>query len=169
MHSIVRSRRILVIAVAGLAIALVQLGNSRLGSPDASARERTAVFTATQVFGLVPGQSARFCVGTLSPRGAELAWSIPISDESGLVLVRLPETRSPGGEWRCIDVPRSSIPVSGEPTTGRVQVAARHIVNAPTGTQASQIIGSLEIVNADGKTGPIADVLYSAAGNSGAS
>lgn len=159
MNSIIRSRRVVVLAVAALAIAFVQLGNSRLESSDASARE--TIFTAANVFGLVPEQRARFCVGTLSPRGARLDWSISISDEQGTVLIQLPETHSPASEWRCIDVPRSSIPVAGEPTTGRVQVAARHMVRAPAGTQPSQIIGSFEIVDSDGGTGPFIDILYS--------
>jgi hypothetical protein len=163
MNRIVRTRRVIVLAMAALAIAFVQPGNNRVEAIGASAQERT--FTAAQVFGLVPGDRARFCVGTLSPRGAELRWNISISDERGALLLQLPETHSPTGEWRCVDVPRTSIPIAGEQTTGRVQVAARHIVKAPPGTQPSQIIGSLEIVNADGKTGPIIDVLYSAAGN----
>jgi hypothetical protein len=164
MKSTKRSRRIVVLAVTAIAIAFVQLGNGRIESPDASARER--IFTATHVFGLVPEQRARFCVGTLSSRGPKLDWSILISDNRGAVLLQSPETHSPAGEWRCVDVPRSSIAIAGEPTTGRVQVAARHIVKAPPGTQPSQIVGSFEIVNGDGGTGPIIDVLYSAAGNS---
>jgi hypothetical protein len=60
-------------------------------------------------------------------------------------------------------VPRSAIPVAGEPTTGRVQVAARQIVKAPLGTKSSDIIGSFEIVNGDGTTaGATAAVLYAA-------
>ena len=159
MNRIKFSRRVVVLATVALSIAFVQLGNSRLESPSASSRERT--FTAAQVFGLVPGQRARFCVGTLSPSGADLDWSIQISDEQGVLLLQLPETHSPAGEWRCIDAPRSSIPVAGEPTTGRVQVAARHMVNAPAGTQPAQIIGSTEILDSDGRTETTFQIFFS--------
>jgi hypothetical protein len=165
MNRTIRNRRI-GLAVVALAAAFFQFGNGSLVSPAVraqSAGERFSFFTATQVFGLAQGQKARFCVGTQGSRGAALDWIIPISDERGTLLLQLPETHSPAGEWRCIDVPRSSLPVPGEPTTGRVQVAARHIVKAPVGTQSSQIIGSFEIVNGDGtNAGATAAIFYAA-------
>ena len=144
-----------------------ELGNSPLKAAPVSGvtekAEATASFTATFVFGLGQGQKARFCVGTLDRSGATLDWIVPISDERGVILLQLPDVRSPAGEWRCLDVPRSSIPVTGEPTTGRVQVAARELIKAPAGTRVSDIVGSFEIVNADGTTaGAIAGIVISA-------
>ena len=163
--------RVLVLAVIALTIASFQFGSSQLASPEVRSQdraERTVTFTATVVFGLAQGQKARFCVGTLSPRGADLDWIVPVSDERGVVLFQLPETQSPAGEWRCVDVPRSSIPVAGEPTTGRVQVAAREFVKAPNGTQASDLIGSFEVVNPDGtNAGAVAAILYAPLHNNG--
>ena len=160
MSKIIRNRRILVLAVIAIAVTFFQFGNSRLKAPEEHARTG-ALFTAAQVFGLAPGQRARFCVGTLTSRGPALDWSIPISDERGVLLLQLPETHSPAGEWRCLDVPHGSLPVSGEPATGRVQVAARHIVRAPVGTKSAAIIGSFEIVNGDG-TSAVAAIVYAA-------
>ena len=169
MNRIIRNWRVGVLALIAVGAAFFLLGNSRLESPEARSLDRidrTVTFTTTVVFGLAQGQKARFCVGTLSPRGADLNWIIPISDERGVVLLQLPETHSPAEEWRCVDVPRSSIPVAGEPTTGRVQVSARQFVKAPAGTQASNIIGSFEVVNPDGTSaGAVATVLYAALHN----
>ena len=148
MSKTIRNRRILILAVIAIAAMFFQFGNSRLKTPEAHARTG-GLFTASQVFGLVPGQRARFCVGTLTSRGPAVDWSIPISNERGVLLL-LPATHSPAGEWRCLDVPHSSLPVSGEPATGRVQVAARYLIRAPVGTKPADIIGSLEIVNGDG-------------------
>lgn len=148
-----------------LATAFFPPGNSWTEPTKAYAQElspRLAFFTGSQVFGLATGQRARFCVGTLTSRGPALDWNVRISDEKGNLLLQLPETHSPAGEWRCVDALRSSLNVLGEPGTGRVQVAAREIVKAPAGTTASQIVGSFEIVNPDGSSGAVAAVLYAA-------
>jgi hypothetical protein len=157
-----RKRHIVVLAVIALATAVSVLGQGWLESREASVQERESLFTAAQVFGLGQGQRARYCVGTLSARGPALDWTVYISNEQGTVLLQSPETHSPAGEWRCVDVPRSSISAPGEPPTGRLQVAAREIVRAPAGTQASDIVGSFELVNADGTSagGAVAAVLY---------
>lgn len=156
------NKRVMLLSVVALTVALFQF-STWLQSPAAHAQDgRLAVFTASQVFGLAQEQTARFCVGTVTSRGPALDWSIRISDERGNLLVQLPEQHSPAGEWRCVDAPRTSINLPGEPGTGRVQVAARHLVKAPLGTKPSDIIGSFEIVNGDGTAGAVSAVLYAA-------
>jgi hypothetical protein len=164
MNSITRNRRIILLAVIALAAAF-PLGNSRPGSAEAHSKGTlaTQAFFSAQVLGVVGGQKVRSCVGTLSPRGPALDWNVSVLDERGVLLFQSPSIHSPSAEWRCFDVHRSSIPLAGEPGTGRVQVAVRHIVTAPAGTQPSQINGSLELVNSDGTTeGAVAGVLYAA-------
>lgn len=159
MREVIRRRRRLILVVMAITAVVFQFGYDRLKAPEAHAQAET-LFTAAQVFGLASGQKARFCIGTLTPRGPTLDWSIPISDERGVLLLQLPETNSPAGEWRCLDIPRNSLP-SGEAGTGRVQVAAVHLVRAPKGTKPSDIIGSFEVVNGDGTSeGAVAAVLY---------
>lgn len=156
------NKSVRLLSVVALTFTLFQF-SGWLQLPAARAQDpRPALFTASQVFGLVGEQTARFCVGTVTPRGPALDWSIRISDERGNLLVQLAETHSPAGEWRCVDAPRTSINLAGEPGTGRVQVAARHLVKAPVGTKPSDIVGSFEIVNGDGKAGAVAGVLYAA-------
>jgi hypothetical protein len=147
-------------ALAALSLVIAQGARAQDGGRG------EAFFTASHIFGLAQGQRARFCVGTLSPRGPALDWSVRITDERGDLLLQSPEIHSPSGEWRCVDVPRASLDVPGEPGTGRVQVAARQIVRAPSGTKPSDINGSFEIVNADGTSaGAVAGVLYAALHN----
>ncbi len=156
------NKRVRLLSVVALTVALFQF-TGWLQSPAAHAQDpRPALFTASQVFGLAGEQTARFCVGTVTSRGPALDWSIRISDERGNLLLQLPETHSPAGEWRCVDAPRTSINLPGDPGTGRVQVAARHLVKAPRGTKPSDIVGSFEIVNGDGKAGAVAAIFYAA-------
>jgi hypothetical protein len=157
-------RLIILLIVVTTAVTFLQPGKSLTESSEARAQDvtpRLASFTASQVFGLAQGEKARFCVGTLTSRGPALDWHVRISDERGNLLLQLPDTHSPEGEWRCVDVPRSSINIAGDPT-GRVQVAAREIVKAPAGTTSSAIVGSFEIVKPDGSSGAVAAVLYAA-------
>lgn len=158
--------RVIVLAVVALAASFFQFGNGQIVSAEEQARgvgERFSFFTATQVFSLAGGQRARFCVGTRRPGGVPLDWTVPISNERGVLLFQLPETRSPAGDRRCVIVPRSALRIAGQPTSGRVQVAARQVVKAPLGTKSSDIIGSFEIVNGDGSIGkPVTGVLYAA-------
>jgi hypothetical protein len=164
-----RSRLYRSAIVIALAAAFFQSGNGRTGSPAARAQDgsrKEALFTASHIFGLAQGQRARFCVGTLVPRGPALDWSVRISDERGSLLLQTPETHSPAGEWRCVDAPRASLAVPGEAGTGRVQVAARQLVKTPLGTKPSEINGSFEIVNEDGTSaGAVAGVLYASLHN----
>ena len=117
-------------ALAALSLVIAQGARAQDGSKG------EAFFTASQIFGLARGQRARFCVGTLSPRGPALDWTVRISDERGNLLLQTPETHSPAGEWRCVDAPRASLAVPGEAGTGRVQVAARARGAAPAAAPA---------------------------------
>src|SRR5262245_59516263 len=161
---------VLGLSLIALAAAVFQVGNSWLTPGKAEAQtgnQRFAFFAASQVFGLAQRQRARFCVGTVNSQGPELDWTVRISDERGNLLLQLPETHSPSGEWRCVDVPRSSLNVAGEPGTGRDQIAASEVVKAPFGTRSSDFIGSFELVNDDGSTtaGAAAAILWAAVHN----
>ena len=148
------------VALAGLSLVMALSARAQDGS------RKETFFTASHIFGLARGQKARFCVGTQDPRGPALDWSVRIADERGDLLLQLPETHSPAGEWRCVDAPRESLAAPGEAGTGRVQVAWRQLVRAPAGTRSSDIIGSFEIVNEDGTSaGAVAGVLYAALHN----
>ena len=167
MNRIFPYRRTILLAVIAVTAAF-QLGSSRVEASDAHPQNvfATTAFFNAQVLGVVGGQKIRYCVGTTSPRGPELDWNVSLSDERGATVFQTPEIHSPSGEWRCFDIPRSSIPLPGDPSTGRVQVAARNIVRAPAGTRSTDFIGSYEIVNPDGTTaGAVAAVLYAALHN----
>jgi hypothetical protein len=157
-NRITRNNYMIILAVVALAAACFQLGTGWLQPPKARAQlqdgsVKFVSYSASIVFGIAPGQTARFCVGTLGSRGPALDWTVRISDERGNLLLQLPEIHSPAGEWRCSDGPRSSLGVPGELGTGRVQVAARIVVKAPHGAKSSDFIGSLEIIDeATGET-----------------
>ena len=109
-------------------------------------------FVASSVFGMALEQTTRICIGTTTPRGPALDWSVRLSDERGALLFQLLEQHSPAGEWRCGDIPRSMLAVAGDAGTGRVQVAMEILVKAPPDTKSSDIIGSAELISATGAT-----------------
>jgi len=156
----------MVVFGAGLLAAGVFLLGTTLKPFEARGQGGTTAFVGSEVFGIATGQTARFCVGTTSPRGPALDWTGRITDERGNLLFQMPAKNSPSGEWRCGDVPRSSIPVAGEVGTGRAQVAVRLEVKAPSGTKPSDFIGSFELVNPDGTSaGAVAAVIWAATHN----
>ena len=158
MNRITRNSCVIGLAVVALSLAFLQLGTSWLEPIVARAQDsqKSTFLTASQIFGLAQDQKARFCVGTLRSSGPAVDWYVRITDDRGNLLLQSPTTHSPGGEWRCVDVPRSSLNVSGEPGTGRVQVAASEFVKAPLGTKPTEINGSSELVNPDGGSVPVA-------------
>src|SRR5688500_19028125 len=155
MNRMARNR--VIILVLGLVVAsCFQIG---IGRPEPAKAQpqagsvRFLSFSATQVFGIAPGQTARFCVGTVSPRGPNLDWLGRILGQRGNLLVELPKKHQDAGTWGCTDVPRSSLPTSGDPLTGRAQVAACLVAQVPSGTKPSEIAGSFELVSdVDGRT-----------------
>jgi len=164
MNRLFQYRRSILLAVVAVAAAF-QLGNSRVEASESHSQNvfATTAFFHTGVLGVVGGQKIRYCVGTTSRSGPALDWNVSLSDERGTAVFQTPEIHSPSGEWRCVDIPRSAIPLPGDPPTGRVQVAARNIVRAPVGTKSTDFIGSYEIINPDGTTaGAVAGVLYAA-------
>ena len=162
-NRITRNSCVIVLTAIALAAATFQLANSRLQAAEARAQEKFVFYSGSQLFGIAPGQTARFCVGTLNSRGPALDWAGRISDERGNLLFQLPAKHSPAGEWRCTDVPRSSLGVAGEPGTGRVQVAANLCVKAPLGTKSSDFNGSFDLVSdANGSTVAGGVIFYAA-------
>src|SRR5262245_47063983 len=82
-HSIGRNT-VLGLSLIALSAAVFQVANSWLMPGKAEAQtgsQRSAFFTASQVFGLAQKQRARFCVGTVNSQGPELDWTVRISDE----------------------------------------------------------------------------------------
>ena len=104
-------------------------------------------------YGMIHGQVSRVCVGTASPNGSAIDWRVRIFGERGDLLLELPEQHSPTGEWRCSYATRDSMDVRGEPETGRVEMVASVEVSAPRGTDASEIITSLTVLEATGGAG----------------
>jgi hypothetical protein len=145
-NRITRNSYVIVLAAIALAAATFPWSNTRLQAAEARAQEKSVFFVGSQLFGIAPGQTARFCVGTLTSRGPALDWAGHITDERGNLLFQLPAKHSPEGEWRCADAPRSSLPVAGE-GTGRVQVAATLCVKAPLGTKSTALNGLFELVS----------------------
>lgn len=145
---------VIALGAVALVAASFQLATASLPPAKAPIQDRSVRFLSSPIiFGIAPGQTARFCVGTVNPRGPELDWTGKISDERGTLLFQLPQKHSPAGEWRCSDAPRSALGVTGEPGTGRAQVASILEVRAPTGTKSADLVGAFNLINnADGST-----------------
>jgi len=149
---------VMVLLGTQLGIGTPQLPKVQAQLQDGSVKFVT--YTSSIVFGIASGQTARFCVGTSRSSPRKLDWTVQISNDRGVVLFQLPEIHSPAGEWRCGDVPYSSLGVTGEPGTGRVQVAAGLRLKAPLGTKSSELISSWELVGEDGRTAVAGGVIF---------
>lgn len=142
------------IVLAAIALTTVAFWFVSSGFQPASARlaDGSVRFVSNSVFGMIPGEAARVCIGTTNPRGPELDWLVRFSDEQGTVLFQLADQRSPAGQWRCANIDRTMFAVVGDAGTGRAQVAMEVVVNAPPGTKSPEIFGTAEIIAATGAT-----------------
>lgn len=148
------TRRSCAIVLAAVLLTTVGfwLGSSSLQPASAKFADGSVRFVGESVFGMIPGQTARVCLGTVDPRGPVVDWSVKLSDKEGSLLFQLPEQRSPAGQWRCGDIPQTMLAGGGELGTERIQVAMQVLATAPAGTKSAEIIGSFEIVAATGQT-----------------
>lgn len=145
-------KRLIALAAIALTTAVL-LRASQPQTAVALVRDGSVTFIANSIFGMALGETARFCVGSTNPRTSAARWWVRLSRDTNAVLYQTPELLSPSGEWRCTDIPRSALADTGDPGTGRVQVAATVFVEAAAGTKATDLVGTADIIVATGATG----------------
>jgi len=97
--------------------------------------------------GIVTGQTLRVTVFAQDPVGG----LIKIFDPRGNVIGQSQELVIPQGEFRSFDIPRSALPVGGEPGTGRAQIRVQPFFLFGS-TGVPRVLTSYEIVDDAGKT-----------------
>jgi hypothetical protein len=126
------------------------------------------------ILAIAPGDTLRVIAvsNPWSRKTAPVGLTFQVFDEYGTPLFESPEIQVSHGAMEFADVARHSLAIPGEPQTGRLQLRVVYAVVAPPGSRASDFVVFAEVFDqATGRTitrtGPVADVLYSAAGNSG--
>jgi hypothetical protein len=105
-------------------------------------------FQTISIVGLAMGQSLRVNVAHPDEgRSSSLLRArIVLNDGSGKLIAQSPELMIPSEEFRSYDFPRSALPLSGEPGTGRLQMAANVFLKFDSG-KLDRASVSLELVD----------------------
>lgn len=168
--------------VTGLAVlaltAFVQLGTDWMQPAKARAQLGDGsvrfISESISILGIVPGQNLRISVGTKpgSHVVPKLWFFTRVAQQpNNEVLFESERIEVPPGEWRFTDISRDALNIEGELGTRRAQVMVRVFIQAPRGTESSDLIGSLEVV--DEGTGqtvllvPHSDILISSTSTGG--
>jgi len=167
-----RIKYISVLSVAVLAAACFQFGSS---SPQSAHGLTLQVDGRDFVvwrknYGIIPGQFARITVGDLSATHSRgpLTFRCMVFDQNGVLVFQTQGREIPPRGFRFADINFGDLGgVVGEPGTDRKQVMVEVVVNGPRGSKFSDVIGSLELVDSDGKTAAHATLAqYAINGNS---
>ena len=106
------------------------------------------------LFGLSDGQTLRVHVTHMKgDEGNQLLHArIRLQDSNGNLIAESSELVIPPGEFRSYDFPRNALPLTGEPGTGRVQMAANIFLKFDPG-KIDSVNATLELVdNSTGRT-----------------
>jgi hypothetical protein len=99
-------------------------------------------------FGFTATQKAR--ISLVKPSGGPPTnYSYDCYDQSGLVVFT--PTTLMVGDFDSVDIRYEDLDIAAEPGTGRKQVMVR-VVGLREGRSVSNVVGALEIINADGTT-----------------
>jgi hypothetical protein len=100
------------------------LGGVSVGSGDLNAPVHNGNFLASceGMLGVVRDQTLRTSI--FNPTARTMSAHVSIFDNSGGLIAQSPELSIPAGEFRFFDLNRDSLLLTGEPGTGRLQMAA---------------------------------------------
>jgi hypothetical protein len=105
--------------------------------------------------GLTPGQFARITVADLADTRSRgpITFRCMAFDQNGVLVFQTAQREMPPRGFRFVDVNFGDLgPIVGDPATDRKQVMIQVVVNGPRGSNSSDVLGSLELVNSDGTT-----------------
>jgi hypothetical protein len=162
------------LAIGALAVSSLIIVTGWLGTTTVFAKEHAARTMAGEwILGVAPGEALRV-IGVSNPwarrtDGATMRFRVIGSD--GTTLYESDPMRIAHGSMGFTDVPRHEIAARGDPVNGRLQARVVFYVELRPGSGKADFTPMAEIFDlATGstrqRTGPIIDVLYSAAGNS---
>ena len=133
------------IAVAAIAVISSSWAAGRAGAAGRS--DVNDIYVSRSLVGIIDGQAVRISVGnTANSSGTPIVWTYKVTNTGGVPLYESERIQVPGGEFCSSDVPRRDLNTEGEPGTRRVQMMVRVEIEAPSGSNPSDVIVSVEII-----------------------
>lgn len=141
-----------------MALALLALCFAQI---PAQAQEQTRQITVIQdmvTVGLVPGQTLSITLSNPEDSGAPVSGHVKILDAQGTLVFETPEAEIAPGQFHSFEIDRANIALTGDPRTGRFQVAARlttirRVNLARSRARIDKLPSTIELIdNATGKT-----------------